>query len=545
MTVAYRPPQRLSYRIWPIRAVRDAAQPPARGEDEVFALENVYAQDTEVGPLLVGRPGLTKLGTGGTANLGASSTRTGQLVIQFTKRSGTTYTVVICGGKFYTYNWSTSVFTEVLTSSDFSGAFITLSSSARCYGVVFADHLVVSDGTNTPFAWDGTTNGGLTKLTNAPVCYGQPVVYYAKLFMIKNTARSTLVWSEEGVLNTGYEAGGYNNAWDLVQTSTDGIEAIAATDAALYVARANSITAISGPVSTDFKTTGTREAVSDRIGTKSPAAFQVINGRVWFLDQFGRLQITSGGEPTEIGTGSRSLLRAIPAVNYPDTQMVDDPETGHVKVYLSESGKDYPNFGVWLDRDDGSYACQETGYELSRIGQVLNGDGTPTILHVGGSTPTTSTGSGAGYVYDHGHPIGTVWSDGLHDATHPINHVIESGHLGHDTMTDKMFLRGDISVLLPTSLTGSTITFTTPNGAGTPLVLEDIASNAPQYDTGLQYDDGVQYATGGGERKVTFQMRQRGRWCRVQWTHGTAAERIGISEITLVAVPVSRRTGVL
>lgn len=545
MTVSYAPPTRKRYRVWPIRAVRDPAQPPARGEDEVKALVNVYAQDTEVGPIIVGRPGMTRMESGSVANLGSGSARTGQLVTQFTKRDGTTYTVLIVGGKFYTYNWSTEVATEVLSAANLTSASITLDTSAICYAVTYADGLVVSDGVNVPWSWDGTSGAGLTKLTNCPVLFGPPVVYYAKLAGIKNSARGTFVWSEEGTPNTGYEAGGYNNAWDLVQTSTEGLVALAATDEALYVARANSITAISGKMASDFQTTGTREAVSARIGTRSPAAFRVINNRVWFVDQFGQPRITSGGEPTEIGTGARDLLRSVPGLTYPDIQMVDDPETGHVKFYFAEAGKDYPNFGIWLNREDGSYACKETGYELSRIGEVLDGSGVPTIVHVGGHDPTTVIGTNGGYVYQHGHPNGTLWDDEFHATTRAVHHSVATGHAGHDTHTEKLFLRGELSVVQPTDLTGVSVTLVTPSDSAPPLVLDDINNGGAQYNTGLQYNTGVQYSGASGEQKVTFQCRKRGRWCRVEVTHATLGERFGLSEIAIEAAPISRRPGAM
>lgn len=538
------PAQRKRYRLWPLRAVRDTDQPPGRREDEVFLMENCYAQDSEVGPLIVGRPGITELGVGGTSQLGTGSTRDGQLVIQFTKRSGTTYTVVIVGGKFYTYNWSTDAFTEVVSAANFATASITVSASARMYGVVFADTLVVSDGVNKPWTWDGTSGAsGLTSLTNSPVIYGQPAVYYAKLFGIKNTARSTIVWSEEGTPNTGYEAGGYNNAWDLVQTSTEGLEAIAATDEALYVARANSITAISGPVSTDFKTSGTREAVSAKIGTKSPAAFQVIDNRVWFLDQFGRPHVTSGGEPTEIGTGARNLFRGIPSLNYPDTQMIDDPETGHVKLYISEVGKDYPNIGIWLDRADGSYCSKESGYELTRIGTVLDGTNAPTTLHVGGPDGVTVSGSTAGYVYSHNHPTGTIWTDGLHTQDVPVGHSIKTDFVGNDTIYEKVWLRGELSVLNPTTLSNVQLTFVTPNGESSPLLLNDVGTSGALFGVAVFGVDS--FGTGGGEQKTTFQMRQRGRWCRLMLAHAEVAEQFALSEIALEGAAVSKRPGVM
>lgn len=220
----------------------------------------------------------------------------GQLVYQFTKNDGTQYTVCICGGKFYTLNWGTGAWTEVLTSSDFSGASITLSSTARCYAVTFNNTLVVSDGTNTPWTWDGTTNGGLVKLTNAPVAYGQPTVYAGKLFFIKDTDRASIVWSEENAANTGYEASGYANVWALIQTGSEGIQAIRGTNEGLYFWRTSSIGVIRGAFNAEFATANTFDAVSSRIGTRSPRGVLYYNDTFYFPDQFGRpMALRPGG----------------------------------------------------------------------------------------------------------------------------------------------------------------------------------------------------------------------------------------------------------
>lgn len=536
----WRPPSRVRTRIWPIRAVRDARQPPARSEDEVFQLVNCYARDTEIGPLLVGRPGFSQMGV----QLGTGANRTTQLVYQFTKRAGTEHSIAIVGGQFYTFNWATDTWTEVLDAADFSGASITLSATAMCSAVTLADNVVISDGVNTPWMWDGTAGAGLTSLTNAPVFFGPMVIRAGKLFGIKNAARQTFVWSEEGDPTTGYEAGGFNNAWDFIQTATEGLVALASTDDALYVYRTNSTSAVFGEVSTDFATTSTKEAVSSALGTRSPWGTIVVNNEVWFLDQYGQFQVASPRNARQIASGSRVTLRSLNFSALDTVQVVDDPETGHVKFYLPGSGQTAPNFGVWIGRDTGRFAATETGYKGTRWALLKHANGFPTIVHGGGTDPLTSA---SGYLYDHGHESGQiggnlVWDDELASGDQSIAHIVETPPVGHDTAVDKVFLRGDLSLLSATQMTGMSLVFVTPYGTSSPLALATVDSGALFYDTGLQYDAGHEYGDDvGDELKQTWHMRERGRSLRVQLAHNQPGEEFGLSELSVEHVPVTRR----
>lgn len=250
-----------------------------------------YAQDVLIDQ--AGGPGVYRTRPGryrvNSSSIGAGGgSVVGQLVYQFTKLDGTQYTVVIVDGKFYTLNWSTGVYTEVVTGANFATASITLSTTARCYAVTLNDKMIVSDGVNKPWTWDGTSGaGGLTSLTNAQVMYGQPTVYYAKLFGIKNTERSTIIWSNENDPTTGYESG-YNNAWRLSQTGSDPLFAIRGTNDALFYWRQRSVGAIRGAVDTTFATTGVLDAVSTLVGTRSPAGVCVYNDKIYFPDEYGR-----------------------------------------------------------------------------------------------------------------------------------------------------------------------------------------------------------------------------------------------------------------
>lgn len=243
-----------------------------------------------------GRPGRyrvssTQLGGGGR----------GQLVYQFTKNDGTAYTVAIAGGKFYTLNWGSGAWTEVLSAANFSSASITLSTTARCHAVTFNNQMVVSDGTNTPWMWDGTSGAGLTKLTNAPVAYGRPTVYVAKLFFIKNTDRASIVWSEENDASTGYEAGGYSNVWPLIQTGSEGLQAIRGTNDGLYFWRTRSIGQVRGQFNANFATENTLDGVSTLVGTQSPRGVLYYNDTFYFPDQYGRpCRLRPGGAVEEL-----------------------------------------------------------------------------------------------------------------------------------------------------------------------------------------------------------------------------------------------------
>jgi len=137
---------------------------------------------------------------------------------------------------------------------------MAVSTSARIYSCVLADQIIFSDGVNTPFMWSGAA---FTVLANCPVLYGQPRIHYAKLFGIKAVKRNTIVWSEENDPTIGYEAGIYNNGWELVQTRAEGLHALFATNEALYYFRERTIGAIRGEVTPDFR--------SDGMGLSTPA----------------------------------------------------------------------------------------------------------------------------------------------------------------------------------------------------------------------------------------------------------------------------------
>ena len=216
---------------------------------KAFLLQNVYPQDPELDGGLVGVPGfqLTE-----DSQKGSAGNRTTQRVYQYTQLDGTEFTVGFCGGKMYTYSWGGAAWTE----KTLSGAGVVLDTSAKVFCVTFNNKLIVNpnDGTNEMFSWDGSSFVSLTE--SAPI-FGQPVVYYAKLFGIKWAERTTIQWSEENDETSGYESSGFNNSWTLGQTDQETLHALHATNEALYYFRARSIGEISGAVTTNSAARGT------------------------------------------------------------------------------------------------------------------------------------------------------------------------------------------------------------------------------------------------------------------------------------------------
>src|SRR4051812_13386224 len=126
----YKPPKQVTYDFGPIKGMRDSLDPASADPSKAFLLQNVYPLDAERGYAVVGRPGFQQAGS----QLGGGS-RVGQLVYQFTKLAGTEITLCIVGGKLYTFNWGTRVWTESVTAANFATATITLDANAKVYAV--------------------------------------------------------------------------------------------------------------------------------------------------------------------------------------------------------------------------------------------------------------------------------------------------------------------------------------------------------------------------------------------------------------------------
>ena len=259
-----------------------------------FIKNGMLADPISGGPIL-SRPGQRLLND---AELGDGSTGHVQLVYQFDLKGGTRHSIVMVDGIIYKAGWTAGslaefTWTERVSAADMTSAGVALGAgSPRVYAVTFQDKMVIASDGGTPFMWDGTAGaGGLTNLSNAPVTWSPPTVYAGKVFFVKNTERGTIVWSEEADATTGYEAGGFNNAWTLEQTGHTLLYRILGTNEGLYFFRQSSIGIIRGAVNTTFTTDATKDSVSEEVGTVSPDSVVLHQNRIWFVDQFARPQL--------------------------------------------------------------------------------------------------------------------------------------------------------------------------------------------------------------------------------------------------------------
>jgi hypothetical protein len=537
-----RPRSGQPYRSGPWRGMR---QHPATVTDIGAYLElihNGYLRDDDQAPIVAGRPGFTLAGAGGTPQLGSAGARTGQLIYHFTTRAGTEVRVAIVGGKIYSYDFGADAFTETVTGANLTTASITLSTSARIHAVTFADRMIISDGVNTPFAWDGTSGaGGLTKLTNCPVLYGQPWVKTNKLMGIKGTSTATrisIVWSEEGQVNTGYEAAGYTNIWDVIQTNSSIFVCGAATNDQIVLARQNSMTRILGDVTTDFRTTATNEAVHEFVGSLSPSGMLVHQDTVYVFANDGRIfRVHPGAAAEEIAIGSREYLssRSQSKFGVVDSVVWDAGPFGEYLCWgVAGPSSDYPDTIILVDPDTGELVGLWDDWVQHRMGTWKNASGEPVLVHIGGAS---SAAVADGYVYIHGTPKGTVWTDGFQAGAAAITHSIKTHAMGWDERSEKYWDVAAVSVLLPSNLTALGVQATTPYGASAPISGASLTGGGSLWDVGL-WDS----ATWGGateERQIPVGIDATGRWCQIEVTHGTSGEQFAVQSIQVTSQVIS------
>jgi hypothetical protein len=535
---APRPP--VDFRVGPVTRIIDSQTPDATTAGVIARAGNSVVVQADVGPLVQGRPGLSFTGAGGTPQMGSAGARTVQLLTTWTTLAGTSYTVAMVGGKFYTYTWSTDAWAEAVNAAAFAaatGGAVTLSTTTKCYGAVLNNTLIVSDGANVGFSWDGTTNGGVVKLTSAPVFYGPLVVYYGKLFGIKSTERNTVVWSEEAAPNTGYEAGGYNNAWSLWQSDQDQLTGLAATNSQLVIFRQTSTTAITGAVTDAFSSTGTRDALSETVGSASPDGIQVWDGMVYFLGSDRHLyRITSTGLQ-EVGKGHRRALGTIPIASLASAQLVPwygAPNQRYLLCGFQETSASGVSKYLVLDADTGEAAGDFTGWTCQRSGIVQNAGGQLFTAFGAGSTPTALDG----YVSYLNTLDGSVWIDGLQAASQPIAHEVLSGFLGWDESVDKLWDRADLSFTMPTDLSLMTLGYVTSRGTATPQTLPTIEGVAGSRWDSFLWDTGTWADASAIERKVSVGWNGQGRWLQAVLRHDTASEQFQFQSARIYAIPL-------
>jgi len=289
---------------WDVRAWPSLHMQTHAEAQRPYLTINLYPEDPWDGEGgLVLRPGRRRFTAGSTAARLASNVGA-QLIFDANFGQSLVKTVVVAGGQIYSLNWTAKTITTEITTAQLTAASITLSSTVQCYACMFGNVMVICDAnTNRPFTWNGTTGVGLTSLTNGPArVVGAPTVFYAKLFFIKGTDHLTVVWSEENQANTGYEAGGFNNAWSLTQTGRSWLTAIQGTNEGLYYFRNTSVGVIRGAVTTDFQTAGVHDDISQVYGCENASNVLFAQNTLYWADPGARLfrYTPGGGAPLEL-----------------------------------------------------------------------------------------------------------------------------------------------------------------------------------------------------------------------------------------------------
>jgi hypothetical protein len=485
--------------------MRDSLDPSTADPRKAFLLANVYPSDPREAAATVGRPGFQQSGDVLTAHKV-------QGIAQYTKLDGTEITLAFVNGGMYRFTWTTRTWSNVVLVG------VTLSTTNPVYGVNFANTLVVSDGVNTPFTWDGTT---FVSLTNAPVFYGKPTVYYAKLFGIQASDRTTMMWSEENDPTTGYASGGFNNAWQLGQTDQEALTALVGTNDALFYFRARSSGYISGAVNTDFVSSGTREGVDETIGTVSPGAVVYYERKVYFLSADGRpYAIILGGGLQPLWQDLRETLATVARDALSLSLGVADPLTEMVLLGIPVQAQTAPETFAAIDTRTQFIGGLWNGFQPTALALVKDDNLVPRIMH----------GTVNGYVYDHGDPDGTLWQDANSTAdggTLPIQHAVQGTPLGFDLKYEKVFDRIDISERLTTDLTTVQVDYETPRGISTAQSLNfSAAGTFAQWDIAVWDVDF--WAPDELERHFSLGLSGRGRWIMLRIRHSYGTERFGL-----------------
>lgn len=493
----------------------------------------------------VGRPGWSPTGNGLTATglqLGSSGKRTVQGGTQWVKRGAsgvvTRYTVVVVGGRFYVYDPGTNTYSEPQTATDLTAKSITLDASSRVYFIVIANTLFVHDGVNIPFTWDGSTGGGtgagLVKLTNCPVLYGQPVVYYAKVVAIKNADRGRLLWSEENDPTIGYETAPYNNFWNNPGSQdANPLYGLVATNDALYVYRERSVTSITGRIDTQFATTAVRNDVSNTIGVESSATLIIRDSTIFFTDADGRLRYHNStamddslwreARQTIVSTVNTGALGVGDSVLFDDLVLMGFPEIGQSQMsalMVINTAAASPHFcGVW--RGWGAF---------TRLWSADDQFGNPYVMR----------GDANGYVFRLGVAEAGPYSDTAFDGTSTaISHTLKTHYIGADTETEKQFVRTDLVLRAQTAATVG-VGYVVPRTQSTPLTVA-VAGGGATYGSGTY--GSIIYGGGTKEihRSVGHGQNANGRWMQVVLTHEMVNEQLGVQNLTTKYVQASRQ----
>lgn len=397
----------------PWLGVIDAVDPFENSDQYLYDAVNMYVADPQRGSAAYQRPGFACLNP--SAALGV--THQGQCVYEHVDLDGTIRRFLFVGGKVYRWNGSI----PAATFTDVTPVGPTIAANVPIYCTSLNGQLIVNDGVNKP--WVGTNTGG-TPITGTNIeydstphawfAYGQPDVVGAKAFFIADTLnavqlRSQILWSEEVAPATGYFQSGFDNQWELSQTSTDPIFRLVGDNNGFTYFRASSIGRVDGTVDKAFRNSATHDSIATDIGSNAPGGVITSPSGIWFSDLHGRVYRLPPGAPpidiwkqlrrvtqTFIGGTSAGLVNGSLAVYYPPLDLILMLLQPAVSVVTSSATL------YAFNATSGAYLGTWTiagGATVHAMGVIRDQNGVPTLIMLGGpSSGVTAVGS-AGWVW--------------------------------------------------------------------------------------------------------------------------------------------------
>lgn len=234
---------------------------------------------------------------GGLAGLGSQlAANDVQGLLSWEERDGTQHLTAICNGAHYEWNGA---------SWALQASGVSIDPSAQVDMIEFNGKLIVTDGVNQPWQWDGASTWTQPLNAESVICK-QLANYYVKLFLLdQNAVTNRIAWSYEGDV-TNAQSFDSTNQWDFGQTDQGRIHGGMGHNERILLFKQDSVSAIRGPVDASFQTDAVREGVSTTIGAISGHAICVgDNEATYFLSQLGPMRIGQGAMAlTDIAMGS-------------------------------------------------------------------------------------------------------------------------------------------------------------------------------------------------------------------------------------------------
>lgn len=277
-----RSPRLEEFRVDGFVGMRDQRS-PQYAEGEMFAIYDLWPESLERPSRLMMRPGFKRFTPSGDALRLNNAPPTAFLVAPFGDNSAEI--LVISGGELWLVDTNSPTVTKMLSTAQLAAATVNITGVggpprfAKFNGKI----VVLPTGNGAPWTWDGTAGAGIVILTNAPADALDVTVRAGKLFFLKDDSK-TIAWSEELQENVGYEAGGFNNAWDLTKINPNPVFHILGDERGLYIFRREGVSLVVGEVNQTFQTTSTRDAIDETQSVGATTRPVSVNGVILFVD---------------------------------------------------------------------------------------------------------------------------------------------------------------------------------------------------------------------------------------------------------------------